>query len=199
MLSLRNLCFLKVSSLKLPHHDIPVPLRAELEKMDIFNGNFSVVECQDYKKTVITIQFMGEGTWAFQIRCSRSNCIFCNEDKGCDKKSSLNFFVVEEGKAFEADLSVCKALINVGHVELYFDPDRDRQRLSALFNVDKSVPGKFGFNFSRPMVSEETGNWDLIYTVNFRILGPMEEVCLNSLRPDVTTVSIILYKKTFFK
>ena len=152
--------------------------------MDIFNGNFSGVECQDYKKTVITIQFMGEGTWAFQIRCIRLKCKFCEEDQGCAKKSSLNLFVVEEGKAFEADLSVCKALINVGHVEIHFDPDRDGQRLSAVFNVDKSVPGKFSFRFR-------------FYTVNFRILGPREEVCLNSLHPDVTTVSIILHNKPF--
>ena len=140
---------------------------------------------------------MGQGTWAFRIRYSRFKCQFCDDDQGCDKKSSLNLFVVEEGKSFEADISVCEALINVGHLDLKIDPDSERRRFSAVFIVDKSVPGKFGFKFSRPMVSEEIGNWDMIFTVNFRILRPMEEVCLNSLRPDVTTVSIILYTEPF--
>ena len=64
MLSLKSLCFLRVSSLKLPFEDLPGDLPVELRKMELFNGNFSIDELSKDKRTVLSIQYLGNDDWS---------------------------------------------------------------------------------------------------------------------------------------
>eukprot|EP00092_Neocalanus_flemingeri_P015153 GFUD01016370.1.p1 GENE.GFUD01016370.1~~GFUD01016370.1.p1 ORF type:complete len:255 (-),score=65.98 GFUD01016370.1:55-819(-) len=120
MLSLRSLCLLKVSSLKLSYEasEIPSTLTDELKKMQLFNGNFcgqeviffledtmeGFIEHQGLTEYVLTIQYQGEGTWALGIcyKCDTCNGM-CDGEGRCGKQPEKLQFVLEEKKTCDSD------------------------------------------------------------------------------------------------
>eukprot|EP00092_Neocalanus_flemingeri_P107984 GFUD01138608.1.p1 GENE.GFUD01138608.1~~GFUD01138608.1.p1 ORF type:complete len:255 (+),score=43.62 GFUD01138608.1:192-956(+) len=111
MLSLRSICLLKVSSLKLSfkEDEVPSTLVTELKQMLLFNGNFFGQEEYVYtaglvrvnkalKEHVLTIQYQGDGTWAFGIChvCDRCTDRTCDGNKHCGKRPERLQFVLHE-------------------------------------------------------------------------------------------------------
>eukprot|EP00092_Neocalanus_flemingeri_P016624 GFUD01017985.1.p1 GENE.GFUD01017985.1~~GFUD01017985.1.p1 ORF type:complete len:258 (+),score=45.34 GFUD01017985.1:224-997(+) len=116
MLSLRSICLLKVSYLKLSfkEDEVPYTLVTELKQMLLFNGNFFGQEEYFYwfkaiKEHVLTIQYQGDGTWAFGIchvcdRCAFGICHVCDRytdrtcygNKHCGKRPERLQFVLHE-------------------------------------------------------------------------------------------------------
>eukprot|EP00092_Neocalanus_flemingeri_P011015 GFUD01011860.1.p1 GENE.GFUD01011860.1~~GFUD01011860.1.p1 ORF type:complete len:327 (+),score=95.13 GFUD01011860.1:273-1253(+) len=111
MLSLRSICLLKVSSLKLSfkEDEVPYTLVTELKQMLLFNGNFFGQEEYVYfagwvwvnkalKEHVLTIQYQGDGTWAFGIChvCDRCTDRTCDGNKHCGKRPERLQFVLQE-------------------------------------------------------------------------------------------------------
>eukprot|EP00092_Neocalanus_flemingeri_P085025 GFUD01106904.1.p1 GENE.GFUD01106904.1~~GFUD01106904.1.p1 ORF type:complete len:285 (+),score=83.32 GFUD01106904.1:51-905(+) len=171
MLSLRNLCLLKVSSLKVSYgaDEIPSTLAAELKKMLLFNGNFfgqeeyvgnpfSVIEHQALKEHVLTIQYQGEDTWAFGIcnKCSTCSHRTCYGGL-CGKKPERMQFVLKEGKTSGSDavFALSRGLSRYADEEIH---DVRGQPVSAVLSVENgNVPDSGQLVFSSSAVVLETG------------------------------------------
>merc|ERR1719186_2063305 len=65
--SLRSLCLLEVSSLGHSYKDLPSELVKELDKMKLFNGNFSLEDNLKIEREAPTIKYDGV-SWTFQSR-----------------------------------------------------------------------------------------------------------------------------------
>eukprot|EP00092_Neocalanus_flemingeri_P036100 GFUD01039304.1.p1 GENE.GFUD01039304.1~~GFUD01039304.1.p1 ORF type:complete len:269 (+),score=87.21 GFUD01039304.1:52-858(+) len=163
MLSLKNLCLLKVSSLKLPYEeeDVPKTLGNELKKMFLFNGSFfgqdeyvyndnNLVERQGVKELVLTIQYQGDGIWAIGL-CHK--CETCSE-RTCDgsghlehvKPGKVQFELKEnETSDSEAVFTTVRGLSgrDAGVIDLVRKNRRDKQQqVSTVLSVqDGNVPG----------------------------------------------------------
>jgi len=109
MLSLKSLCLLKVFSLHLPLSELPIELSSELRKMEIFNGNFYD---EPEKKSVITIQYQGGGTWQFWIKYKFTQCWAHHCRDICVKKCYLHHFVIKENEP--CMIPVVTSIVNFG-------------------------------------------------------------------------------------
>eukprot|EP00092_Neocalanus_flemingeri_P029917 GFUD01032483.1.p1 GENE.GFUD01032483.1~~GFUD01032483.1.p1 ORF type:complete len:263 (+),score=76.65 GFUD01032483.1:51-839(+) len=162
MLSLKKLCLLRVSSLKLAYEedDVPKPLGEDLKKMDLFNGSFfgdeyfyyydnNLVERQGEREQMLTIQYQGDGTWAFGI------CLKCDTCGGrtCDgtghgeqMKPGKVQFVLEENETSESEavFTTVRGLSGSGMlmIDLVRWKNRNEQQVSTVLSVqDGNVPG----------------------------------------------------------
>ena len=113
MLSLKSLCFLRVSSLKLPFEDLPGDLPVELRKMELFNGNFSIDELSKDKRTVLSIQYLGNDDWSIQVCSQFKRCKSCRVGK-CRKKPQLSQIVLNEKKTSASVVGNLKGLMAFG-------------------------------------------------------------------------------------
>ena len=155
-------------------------------KMKLYNGSFSSVEDQARKNSVITIQFMGEGMWLFQIVHSYTVCseVNCRVGTHCRKKPKIVEFVVEEDKAFETEFSVCKALSHFGRLDLASQMGSravDREVVSTVLKVDKARQGSFVFTTRRPRMVEGRVAWELIYTNKFHFGSEDSRTLINTM------------------
>ena len=156
MLTLKSICLLKVSQLDLPYDGIPKTLSVELIKMKCFNGNFfgSHGEEENYsKKTVLTIQYLGEKTWAFQMNYTTLG----------GGPEELFDFVFQEDKPLKTGFSICRGLSSFGYAG--WSKENDKQAVSTVLAVDKECPGKLVFKTTR----KKEGGFKIIYTNKFQI------------------------------
>eukprot|EP00092_Neocalanus_flemingeri_P024722 GFUD01026811.1.p2 GENE.GFUD01026811.1~~GFUD01026811.1.p2 ORF type:complete len:277 (+),score=89.37 GFUD01026811.1:52-882(+) len=162
MLSLKNLCLLKVSSLKLPYEeeDVPKTVGNELKKMFLFNGSFfgqdeyvyndnNLVERQGVKELVLTIQYQGDGIWAIGL-CHK--CETCS-GRTCDgtghweheKPGKVQFELKEnETSESEAVFTTVRGLSGraAGWIDFLRWKNRDKQQVSTVLSVQAgNVPG----------------------------------------------------------
>eukprot|EP00092_Neocalanus_flemingeri_P089571 GFUD01113345.1.p1 GENE.GFUD01113345.1~~GFUD01113345.1.p1 ORF type:complete len:249 (-),score=65.67 GFUD01113345.1:240-986(-) len=121
MLSLKNLCLLKVSSLKISYEedDVPKTLGKDLKKMLLFNGSFfgqdeyfnyyydnNLVVRQVEREQMLTIQYQGDGIWAFSFcqKCDTCGGRTCDGtghgDQGKPKKVQ---FVLKENETSDSE------------------------------------------------------------------------------------------------
>merc|ERR1719508_682869 len=115
MLTLKTICFLRVSSLKLPYEDLPDDLPVELRKLDKFNGNFSIDESSKGKKTVLSIQYPGDGDWSFQVCTKFEECLYhCHFDKCLMKPGLFPKLVLKENKSSTSVFGNLKGLLAFG-------------------------------------------------------------------------------------
>eukprot|EP00092_Neocalanus_flemingeri_P024724 GFUD01026813.1.p1 GENE.GFUD01026813.1~~GFUD01026813.1.p1 ORF type:complete len:283 (+),score=80.49 GFUD01026813.1:52-849(+) len=160
MLSLKNLCLLKVSSLKLSYEeeDVPKTVGNELKKMFLFNGSFfgqdeyvyndnNLVERQGVKELVLTIQYQGDGIWAIGL-CHK--CETCS-GRTCDgsghwehvKPGKVQFELKEnETSDSEAVFTTVRGLSGraAGLIDLV--RGMNREHVSTVLSVqDGNVPG----------------------------------------------------------
>ena len=122
MFSLKSLCLLKVSQLDWPKIGIiPNTLRVELEKMKVFNGNWFGYQRDEeinYEKTtVLSIQYLGEGSWAFQIRYAAAG----------ENPEELFDFVLKEDEPNKIGFSICRGLSSVGPLSITTKIDDEKQ------------------------------------------------------------------------
>eukprot|EP00092_Neocalanus_flemingeri_P089567 GFUD01113341.1.p1 GENE.GFUD01113341.1~~GFUD01113341.1.p1 ORF type:complete len:253 (-),score=63.88 GFUD01113341.1:84-842(-) len=161
MLSLRNLCLLKVSSLKLSYEEgeVPKTLANDLKKMILFNGSFfgheeyvynynvynenDIVERQAVEDHVLTIQYQGDGIWAFGICHKFDPCTgrICDGNGHCGKKPERLQFVLEENKTCESEavFSIVRGFskFRAGWlVDLMREKNRDKQQVSTVLTVE---------------------------------------------------------------
>ena len=159
MFPLKSLCLLKVSQLDMSKIGIiPTTLRVELEKMKVFNGNwFNCHGDASYeKKTVLSIQYMGEGSWAFQIRYAATT----REDR-----EELFDFVLKEDEPNKIGFSICKGLSGLGPVSISTKVDDDKQAVFTELTVDKNHPSKLVFKTKKKL----SKTVKVVYTSKFQI------------------------------
>eukprot|EP00092_Neocalanus_flemingeri_P034779 GFUD01037851.1.p1 GENE.GFUD01037851.1~~GFUD01037851.1.p1 ORF type:complete len:185 (+),score=29.81 GFUD01037851.1:353-907(+) len=154
MLSLRSLCLLKVSSLKLSYKEdeVPYTLVTELKKMLLFNGNFFGQEEYAYfagwvwdnkalKEHVLTIQYQGDGTWAFGIchMCNRCSDRTCDGNEHCGKKPERSQFVLMENKTCDSQavFKIARGLSRFNAMR-WIDGriHREKRQVSTLLTVE---------------------------------------------------------------
>eukprot|EP00092_Neocalanus_flemingeri_P016627 GFUD01017988.1.p1 GENE.GFUD01017988.1~~GFUD01017988.1.p1 ORF type:complete len:310 (+),score=78.24 GFUD01017988.1:200-1129(+) len=161
MLSLRSLSLLKVSSLKLSfkEDEVPYTLVTELKQMLLFNGNFFGQEEYAYfagwvwdnkglKEHVLTIQYQGDGTWAFGIchMCDRCSDRTCDSNEHCGKKPERLQFVLKEKKTCDSQ-AVFKIVRGLSRFNAMRWIDgrihREKRQVSTLLTVEHgNVPGQ---------------------------------------------------------
>eukprot|EP00092_Neocalanus_flemingeri_P024725 GFUD01026814.1.p1 GENE.GFUD01026814.1~~GFUD01026814.1.p1 ORF type:complete len:263 (+),score=76.90 GFUD01026814.1:52-840(+) len=162
MLSLKNLCLLKVSSLKLSYEeeDVPKTLGNELKKMFLFNGSFfgqdeyvyndnNLVERQGVKELVLTIQYQGDGTWAIGIchKCETCSGRTCDgTGHGEHEKPGKVQFVLKENETSESEavFTTVRGLSGraMGLIDFVRKNNHKQQQVSTVLSVqDGNVPG----------------------------------------------------------
>eukprot|EP00092_Neocalanus_flemingeri_P016626 GFUD01017987.1.p1 GENE.GFUD01017987.1~~GFUD01017987.1.p1 ORF type:complete len:324 (+),score=106.69 GFUD01017987.1:276-1247(+) len=154
MLSLRSICLLKVSSLKLSfkEDEVPSTLVTELKQMLLFNGNFFGQEEYVYfdgwvwdnkalKEHVLTIQYQGDGTWAFGIChvCDHCSDRTCDGNKHCGKKPERLQFVLKEKQTCDSQ-AVFKIVRGLSRFNAMRWIDgrihREKRQVSTLLTVE---------------------------------------------------------------
>eukprot|EP00092_Neocalanus_flemingeri_P039136 GFUD01042598.1.p1 GENE.GFUD01042598.1~~GFUD01042598.1.p1 ORF type:complete len:314 (+),score=83.41 GFUD01042598.1:352-1293(+) len=152
MLSLRSLCLLKVSSLKLSYKEdeVPYTLVTELKQMLLFNGNFFGQEEYFYfglaiKEHVLTIQYQGDGTWAFGICHMWDRCTdrTCDGNKHCGKRPERLQFVLKEKQTCDSQ-AVFKIVRGLSRFRLIGGRIyRGKREVSTVLTVEHAnVPGQ---------------------------------------------------------
>ena len=144
MLTLKNICFLRVFSLSLPYEDLPGHLPEELRKMEKFNGNFFIDESSKGKKTVLTIQYQGDGDWSFQVCTKFEQCTSsCHFGKCLKKPELFSRIVLKENKSSTSVMANFKGLLAVGtsgHVErILRSSARDKIVRSMTIQVEEDT------------------------------------------------------------
>eukprot|EP00092_Neocalanus_flemingeri_P089568 GFUD01113342.1.p1 GENE.GFUD01113342.1~~GFUD01113342.1.p1 ORF type:complete len:271 (-),score=78.25 GFUD01113342.1:31-843(-) len=162
MLSLKNLCLLKVSSLQLScgEDDLPITVGDDLKKCFLFNGSFSGKEEYGYFDNdgylhqgvniqVLTIQYAGDGTWAFGFCHSCETCSGSTCDVNGHMKPVKVQFVLKEKETSESEAVFTTigglALLAKNHIYRVRWKNRNKQQVvSTVLTVqDGNVPGSF--------------------------------------------------------
>eukprot|EP00092_Neocalanus_flemingeri_P022216 GFUD01024095.1.p1 GENE.GFUD01024095.1~~GFUD01024095.1.p1 ORF type:complete len:265 (-),score=77.90 GFUD01024095.1:78-872(-) len=175
MHSLRTLCLLKVSSLKLSYEagDIPITLNDELKMMLLFNGHFFGEEIDFYadlfegvievlKEQVLTVQYQGEGTWAFGIchKCDTCSEQTCDGEGRCGKQPEKLHFVVKENKTCDsaAVFAIVRGLSRFSSTGFYdglMKKYKASKQVSTVLSVETgNVPDSGQLVFSSSLVLE---------------------------------------------
>eukprot|EP00092_Neocalanus_flemingeri_P019276 GFUD01020880.1.p1 GENE.GFUD01020880.1~~GFUD01020880.1.p1 ORF type:complete len:281 (-),score=74.24 GFUD01020880.1:185-1027(-) len=160
MLSLKNLCLLKVSSLQLScgEDDLPITVGDDLKKCFLFNGSFSGKEEYGYFDNdgylhqgvniqVLTIQYAGDGTWAFGFCHSCETCSGSTCDVNGHMKPVKVQFVLKEKETSESEAVFTTigglALLAKNHIYRVRWKNRNKQQVvSTVLTVqDGNVPG----------------------------------------------------------
>eukprot|EP00092_Neocalanus_flemingeri_P029916 GFUD01032482.1.p1 GENE.GFUD01032482.1~~GFUD01032482.1.p1 ORF type:complete len:255 (-),score=68.92 GFUD01032482.1:86-850(-) len=161
MLSLKNLCLLKVSSLQLSYEEgVPKNLGNELKKMSLFNGSFfrqdkyvyndnNLVVRQGVKELVLTIQYQGDGIWAIGLchKCETCSGRTCDGSRHWEheKPGKVQFELKEnETSESEAVFTTVRGLSGraAGWIDFLRWKNRDKQQVSTVLSVqDGNVPG----------------------------------------------------------
>eukprot|EP00092_Neocalanus_flemingeri_P029915 GFUD01032481.1.p1 GENE.GFUD01032481.1~~GFUD01032481.1.p1 ORF type:complete len:253 (-),score=77.15 GFUD01032481.1:86-844(-) len=159
MLSLKKLCLLRVSSLKLAYEedDVPKPLGEELEKMYIFNGSFfgqvyfyNLVARQGEIEQMLTIQYQGDGVWAFSFcqKCDTCGGPTCDGTGHMDwEKPEKVQFVLKENEtsdseaAFSTVMGLSDRATRMMDLVIWKKWDKQQQVSTVLSVQDGNVPG----------------------------------------------------------
>ena len=83
--------------------------------MEKFNGNFSIDEASTGKKTVLAIQYKGDGDWSFQVCTKFEECMYsCHFDKCLKNPELFPQLVLKEKKSSTSVFGNLKGLLAIG-------------------------------------------------------------------------------------
>ena len=127
--------------------------------MKIFNGNwFGYQRDEDInyeKATVLTIQYLGEENWAFQIRYAAVK----------EETEELFDFVLKEDEPTKIGWSICRGLSSLGHhISLTKIIDEEKHAVLTELRVDKEHPSKLVFK-----TMKRAATMKMVYNNKFQI------------------------------
>jgi hypothetical protein len=126
--------------------------------MKVFNGNwFNCHGDENYeKKTVLSIQYMGEGSWAFQIGYAATTR---------EEREEPFDFVLKEDEPNMIGFSICNGLSGLGPVSISTKVDDEKQAVFTELTVDKDHPSKLVFKTMKRL----SATVKVVYTSKFQI------------------------------
>ena len=173
MLTLKSICFLRVSSLNLSYEDLPGDLPVELKKMEKFNGHFFLDEPSNDKKAVLSIQYQGNGDWSFQVCSQYEKCTSSCQFGECQKKPELfQQLVLKEKKTSASVFGNLKGLLTFGMSGCW--AERMLRSRSSVGDIDQRA-------VSITLEVEDTETYSGILSVHFKHPGVESVKCLQLL------------------
>ena len=109
---------------------------------------------------MLTIQYLGEENWAFQIRYAAVK----------EETEELFDFVLKEDNPTKIGWSICRGLSSLGKfISLSKISDEEKQAVLTELTVDKDHPSKLVFKTIKRVTTELPSTMKMVYNNKFQI------------------------------